>query len=66
MADAKSFFTLQARAALLGAELRTARIDAERWAFVATARHVTHELPTIEDVERWLDAQFAAAEGTHA
>lgn len=51
----KRFETLRAQAALAGIELRSVRNDAERWTFVAASGAVTVEIPTLEEVETWLD-----------
>lgn len=62
----KQFGTLQARAALAGADLRASRNDLERWTFYVTAGAITQELPSLEDVEHWVAALPSNLEGSHA
>lgn len=63
-ADPKRFTGLQARAALLGVELRTTRNDAEQWSYFLTVGAVTSEVPSLDYVECWLDRLHAEAGAT--
>jgi hypothetical protein len=62
----KRFANLQAMAALRGVVLEAIRNDLERHTFIATRNHITHEFPSLDAVQMWLEGCAILAEGSNA